>query len=243
MSRLLSLYPRSWRDRYELEFRALIDQRPPSLADRFDVVRGALDAHLHPQVRRGADRAPEPSRPEADLRVARRLGLGAIAGAAVWVAAFAVASVGPIRYDGDGAYRDGSSALLLLILAAGLLTAGLVGQFILLPATARLARLGAGAAIPFLILWALAPWLWWFGLLVLLGLLALAVGGRLSGIWPTRYTVTVVLACAAVVAVVAFGFATLEGDRLAGAELLGYAGAALVPAWLGVGATLIQRPG
>lgn len=242
MSRLLALFPRSWRDRYEVEFEALMDERPPSLVERLDVVRGALDAHLHPQVGGATRPLPDRSGPE-DLRVARRLGLGAITGAAVWVAAFAIASVGPIRYDGDGAYRDGSSAMSLLLLAAGLLTAGLVGQFILLPATARLARFGAGAAIPFLILWALAPWLWWFGLLALVGLLALAVGGRRCGLWQTRYALTVIGACLAVVAVGVFGFATLEGNRLAGAELLGYMGAALVPAWLGIGATLIQRPG
>lgn len=241
MSRLLGLYPRPWRDRYEAEFLALIGERPPSLFERIDVVRGALDAHLHPQVRSDRDPLPEPSSP-ADLRVARRLGFGAMAGAAVWVAAFAIASAGPIRYDDDGAYRDGSSAMLPLILAAGLLAAGLIGQLISLPRTARLARLGAATAIPFLIMWALAPWVWWFGLLTLLGLLALAVGGRLSGLWQTRYALAVVFAVLAVVGVVAFGVATLEGDRLAGAELLGYIGLACVPAWLGVGAPLVRPP-
>ena len=242
MSRLVRLFPAAWRERYAPEFLEVLAARPADVADHVDIVRAALDAHLRPQVRQHTDSAPQPSLPEDDLRVVRRLGLGAIAGAAVWVAAFVVASAGPIRYDGDGAYRDGSSAMLLLILAAGLLTAGLIGQLISLPRSARLARLGAGGAIPFLILWGLAPWLWWFGLLALLGLLALAVGGRRAGAWPTRYAFAVVGACLAVVAVTAFGFATIEGDRLAGAELLGYVGAALVPAWLGVGATLIQRP-
>lgn len=49
MSRLISLYPRAWRDRYEEEFLTLLEERPPTFADLVDTVRGAADAHLHPQ--------------------------------------------------------------------------------------------------------------------------------------------------------------------------------------------------
>jgi hypothetical protein len=49
MSRLVGLYPRAWRDRYEEEFLALLAERPPTLGDLVDTVRGALDAHLNPQ--------------------------------------------------------------------------------------------------------------------------------------------------------------------------------------------------
>jgi hypothetical protein len=243
MSRLLALYPRPWRDRYEIEFRTLIEERPPSLVERLDIVRGAVDAHLHPQLGRKEAPTAEARRSDADLRVVRRLGLGAIVGAAVWVAAFAVASVGPIRYDGDGAYRDGGAAAPLLILATGLLAAGLVGQLVWLPQAARLARIGAGGAIPFVLIWGLAPWLWWFGLLALMGLLALAVGGQRSGAWSVSPSFAVVGACIAVVTVGLFGAATIDGDRLAGAELFGYIGIACVPAWLGIGAPLIRPPG
>lgn len=46
---LLRLYPRSWRDRYEEEFLVVLTARPFSLFEGIDVLRGAIDAHLHPQ--------------------------------------------------------------------------------------------------------------------------------------------------------------------------------------------------
>jgi hypothetical protein len=49
MSRLVRLYPRPWRDRYEEEFLALLEERPPTMGDLLDTVWGALDAHLNPQ--------------------------------------------------------------------------------------------------------------------------------------------------------------------------------------------------
>lgn len=63
MTRLVALYPRSWRDRYETEFRALMAERPPTLADRLDVLHGALDARLHPQIPGARDLSSQPSRP------------------------------------------------------------------------------------------------------------------------------------------------------------------------------------
>jgi hypothetical protein len=49
MSRLVRLYPQAWRDRYEDEFLSLLAERPPTLGDVVDTVRGAVDAHLNPQ--------------------------------------------------------------------------------------------------------------------------------------------------------------------------------------------------
>jgi hypothetical protein len=46
--RLLRLYPRAWRERYGVEMGDLLEHRPPSRRDAVDLVRGALDAHLHP---------------------------------------------------------------------------------------------------------------------------------------------------------------------------------------------------
>jgi hypothetical protein len=57
MSRLVRLYPGPWRERYEAEFLQLIEDRPPSPLERLDIIRGALDARLHPQV---IDAPPEP---------------------------------------------------------------------------------------------------------------------------------------------------------------------------------------
>jgi len=47
---LLRLYPEAWRARYGGEFADLLEARPPALRDRLDIVTGAIDARLHPQV-------------------------------------------------------------------------------------------------------------------------------------------------------------------------------------------------
>jgi hypothetical protein len=57
MSRLVGLYPAAWRERYGTELEDLLGARPPNLVDRMDVVRGALDAHLHPAAY-GGDPVP-----------------------------------------------------------------------------------------------------------------------------------------------------------------------------------------
>jgi hypothetical protein len=49
MNRLLGLYPATWRERYGDELAALLEDRPPSIADRLDIVRGASDAWIHPE--------------------------------------------------------------------------------------------------------------------------------------------------------------------------------------------------
>jgi hypothetical protein len=48
--RLVRLYPRTWRDRYEEEFVALLEESQGSVGDVFDVARGAMDAWMKPQV-------------------------------------------------------------------------------------------------------------------------------------------------------------------------------------------------
>jgi hypothetical protein len=45
---LIALYPEAWRRRYAAEISALLEDRPPSLGAMFDLLRGALLAHLHP---------------------------------------------------------------------------------------------------------------------------------------------------------------------------------------------------
>jgi len=49
-ARYVGLYPRSWRDRYGDELEAVLDQDGLGLRSRLDLVRGAVDAHLHPAV-------------------------------------------------------------------------------------------------------------------------------------------------------------------------------------------------
>ncbi len=48
-TRWLRLYPRDWRERYGDEIGDLLGERPFGWRARLDVVRGALDAHLHPR--------------------------------------------------------------------------------------------------------------------------------------------------------------------------------------------------
>ncbi len=77
MSGLVRLYPRAWRDRYEEEFLALLEERPPTFGDIVDTMFGAVDAHLHPQ----GNVAPQPW-------THRLPGLLALTAGAMWSAVF-----------------------------------------------------------------------------------------------------------------------------------------------------------
>jgi hypothetical protein len=44
----IRLYPREWRERYEEELLDVLGLRPLTARTRVDLVRGALDAHVHP---------------------------------------------------------------------------------------------------------------------------------------------------------------------------------------------------
>jgi hypothetical protein len=57
--RLLLLYPRAWRERYQPEMEAVLDGMPFDLRAALDLVACAADAHLHP-LRGGRPRAPLP---------------------------------------------------------------------------------------------------------------------------------------------------------------------------------------
>ncbi len=47
---LVRFYPEPWRARYGVEFAELLAARPPTLRDRLDIIRGAMDARVQPQV-------------------------------------------------------------------------------------------------------------------------------------------------------------------------------------------------
>lgn len=47
---ILRLYPTAWRDRYRREVEDLLSRRRPRASDLVDLLRGALDARLHPQL-------------------------------------------------------------------------------------------------------------------------------------------------------------------------------------------------
>lgn len=241
MSRLVRLYPAAWRERYEPEFVELLATHPPGMRDRVDIMRGAFDAHLHPQVLlRHEMEQPSPV-PDGLPRLARTLGFGTILGAALWIVAWVVAAIGPVRYDGDGAYRDGAMAAPFLLGAVGLLAGGLGGQLVRLPRNARIARVGAGVALPSLLIWGIQPWLLWAAIPMIGALVVLAIGARHAGVWPAWTSASVGLACLVVVAIMAYGLST-HVDRMAGGALFTVAATAFVPVWLGVGTTLIRNP-
>lgn len=110
MNRLIELYPRAWRDRYEVEFLGVMEARMPSLGDRVDVVRGAIDARLHPQVAATGPGDPAPA------RSARLGGVLAVVGGALWAAAgiaFNSSLVNPSL-----GYKESDSAVVIAIAAA-----------------------------------------------------------------------------------------------------------------------------
>jgi hypothetical protein len=85
---LLAMYPARWRQRYEEEFRAVLESRPLGPFDFADVLIGALDARLTRFRFAGAagiDGGP--------LMMLRLGGFGAIAGGTLWFLGLAVASV------------------------------------------------------------------------------------------------------------------------------------------------------
>jgi hypothetical protein len=51
MTALLKLYPSAWRARYGEEMEALLEDRRPGPRERVDLIRGALDAWVHPAAR------------------------------------------------------------------------------------------------------------------------------------------------------------------------------------------------
>lgn len=85
---LLRLYPAGWRERYGVEFAAVLDERPLGPFDVADVLLGALDAHLH---LRGLGAASQRSKGFAmSLRIG---GYAAVAGGILWLLAFSANAI------------------------------------------------------------------------------------------------------------------------------------------------------
>ena len=243
MSRLLALYPRAWRRRYCEELLSLIAVRPPNARDQLDLVLGAIDAHLHPELVTLEPSAGRPMRDVTpdDLRIARRLGVGAMFGAIAWLAAWVIAANGPIVYDPGGSYRDGAAALPVLLLAGVLLVGGFIGHVVLLPAGARVARIAAFVAICCTLLWTLGPWLMPIGAAALAGLTILAVAGWRAGTWPAAMAGVVVILAVAVPALLVAGLPA--GPDSGPASLAVVAAFSMTGAiWLIVGGTLVRPP-
>jgi len=112
MNGILRLYPRAWHDRYGEELVALLAERPATLLDSIDLIRGAIDARLHPQVP-GAD-----VRPDKEIPVTQRLlGVVAAIGGIAWILAVVSMFVLPRNVDRD---RDSSIAIVGLAIGTAL---------------------------------------------------------------------------------------------------------------------------
>jgi hypothetical protein len=136
--RLVRLYPRAWRERYEDEFMALLDALPGTRRDRADLLRGALDAHLHP-----SERSLLP-------------GLGAVLGGGLWILAAASIAALPAPPDWPGYLLD---TVPLALVAVPLLAVSVVGAWLREdgrggPSGRGLGRLGVVLAVTGHLAWA-----------------------------------------------------------------------------------------
>lgn len=197
MTRLVALYPRSWRERYETEFRALMAERPPTLADRFDVLRGALDARLHPQL--GSTPPGDP----AYSHSARLGGILAVLGGLLWAVA-GIAFKGAF-YNSRLGYKESDTAIAIAI--AGALLTGMAALAMSRSLPRRRVLLSISAAT--VLLGALAMPLPWP--IVFLGFFTTIIGTVIFGLLAaTRLGLTGILLAGA--SVLALGFNT-EDDR------------------------------
>jgi hypothetical protein len=170
MSRLIGLYPASWRARYEDELRGLLADRQPAFRDRVDLVRGALDARLHPEL---LERGTE------DRRVApirRASGLLALAGGLTWAYLYASFSLS----RGGGIDPSG------LWVALFFMATSLIGRD--LAAHARSIRRGLAAAATCVVLVYALPWgvnfVPLFALVAIVGAGTLGLAAARSGLSP-----------------------------------------------------------
>jgi hypothetical protein len=206
MTRLVALYPRDWRNRYEDEFLSLLADRPPDQFDRIDIIRGAIDARLHPQVTHAAPEPPDPL-PYNGPWTVRSAGRLTLIGAFLWLATIGIAINGPMReYDG-GIYRDPSVAFPTFFASLFLLLVGIWAVAATFPSTARVARsaaLVAGLAGSF---WSIAPWMLMAAAVMCLGITALAVEAARTRRWRRSDVVLLVAGIGAAVGLIAFDLA------------------------------------
>jgi len=202
MTLLLSLYPRESRERYEDEFLALLEARPPDAHDRVDIIRGAIDARLHPRADVGGSLAPPAPIPYDGPWRARSAGWVTFAGGLLYVVTFLLAINGPLVEDGGKVYRDGSSGIPTLFLAVALLTIGIWTVVAMLPGTSRFARAAAYLGASCGLLWALGPWMMMLGAVLWVGVAILAIESARTGRWRVSDAAIIVIGIVAAMGVV-----------------------------------------
>jgi hypothetical protein len=209
---------------------ALLEARPPTLLERIDVVRGAVDARLHPQL----TGAP---------RIRDRRAFAPLVGFALFWVAIAVASIGSLHRDSYGEYRDGSMAIPLLILAMILLAVGLYEAIVRVPRDDRLTPVAGVVAIVTGITWMAMPWVVPIAIAFLASVLILAVGVRRAGLWSISEAALVVFAGVVPAGILlAQLFLPWYAMRVAGFNLLLIL-APLSCMWLAVGFAGLRRSG
>ena len=172
MNRLLRLYPRPWWERYEAEVDELLAERPASLRDRFDLVRGATDAWLHPQVAAPASTAADGAGGAERLVVAGSSILGGLLLAAAGLSMNATPLNATVGYKETGV--AGALLIVGLIVTGISAVLGARGRRTVIPATTMLlGGLLTLAGWPILIVGFLAYAI----ACVILGLIRLAASG------------------------------------------------------------------
>ena len=117
---LIRLYPKRWRDRYAIEFRALLDDTPAKARQALDIIRGAAAAHRNPFP--PGDPAMTPRSRLAAAGSA--LALAAVIPALAFLAAALAAALQPAEYEPSRTARallDWFGALPTPVLAVALL--------------------------------------------------------------------------------------------------------------------------
>jgi hypothetical protein len=150
MKRLVGLYPTDWQARYGPEFEAVLEARPPGARDRIDIVRGAIDARLHPQAPGTGETAPA-ARPVSILP-----GVLLAMGGLSWALASTIVATARISSSG---YLDAGAAWAFMMAAIILIPLGSSIALGDLPSAVarRGGALNAAFLVSLLAIWIL-PW-------------------------------------------------------------------------------------
>jgi hypothetical protein len=140
---LVRLYPRAWRDRYEDEFLGVLAEAPPSFLDRIDILLGAMDARLHPEVPGDA----RPTEHDVPRTPSGRVGaIAAIAGGLLWAVAGVILALAPV--DAASGNKDSTLGMILVLVGSLCIAAAVFATADVVPRNGRGVRaIGIGIAI------------------------------------------------------------------------------------------------
>jgi MFS family permease len=117
MNALLRLYPASWRERHEVEVARMLEDTGAGMSDAPDLIRGAIDAHMHPGPM---------GLPTGGVRrwvtVDHLAGAVLLTGGLVWFVSFGILALAMLVFGEDG-WRD-SRPLAVLAVAGPMVALG-----------------------------------------------------------------------------------------------------------------------